>query len=187
MPLSQVDAVNIALQMIGESPVVSLGPAPTPTAAHAEAILNEVSREVQAEGWRFNKERDVELQAAVDGTITLVDVIEVSGQRWGRDLTLRGTRLFDVRANAYDEFSGTFKVDLTRELDWDDLPESAKLYIARRTGRVLSDRVFKDRTRSALAARDEQDARFALEKEEARGEPFTFLEALPQARILRRP
>lgn len=185
--LSEVAAVNIALQMLGEAPIQSLSPAPTTTAAAAELVLNEIKREVQAEGWRFNQERNVDLIPAGDGTITLTDVIEVSGGRYGRDLILRGVRLYDAEVNSFTKFSGTIRVDLTRELIWDDLPDSARLYIARRTGRILQGRVMKDRTRQAIATQDELEARLRLEKEESRSEPFTFLEALPQARILRRP
>ena len=185
MLLSELGAVNIALQMLGEAPVVALNS--TPSSVAAESVRIEVTREILTEGWRFNLERDVDITPAVDNTVTFIDVVSVTGERYGRDYVLRGNRLFDVEKGAYDKFTGTFKVDLARELVWADIPEAARVYIARRAGRVLQDRLMKDRLRSQLARQEEKEARIVLEKEEARGEPFTFLETDPQFRILRRP
>lgn len=180
--LSQLDAVNVALQTIGESPVNSISPAPTPSAAAALRIVDEATDEVLSAGYRFNRERDVVLSPDVGGEIVLVDVVSVSGERFGRDLVLRGTRLFDLDRNSYT-FAGAVTVELLRLIPWEEIPQTARLYIARRAGRLMQDRFFKDRTRSAIAQREELEARLRLDQEEARGEPFTFLEQMPQARI----
>lgn len=183
MTISRIEAVNVALAMLGEAPVTSLGPNAAPVAALAEVILDEVDREVQSEGWRFNYERDVALVPDGSGEVALVDVISVDGERWGRDLVLRGERVWDADRNSYAFPGSVLYVDLVRKLDWDDLPDSARLYIARRTGRVLQDRVFKDRARQSIAFQEEIAARAALQNEENRGDVSSFLDAWPQARI----
>ena len=60
---TQLEAVNSMLGHIGEAPVDSIAtPSSLPiSASTALTILDEVSREVQSDGWHFNTEYDVTL------------------------------------------------------------------------------------------------------------------------------
>jgi hypothetical protein len=53
--MTELEAINQMLATIGEAPVtdIEIG---NPEVDLALVTLNQVSREVQAEGWRFNKE-----------------------------------------------------------------------------------------------------------------------------------
>ena len=75
---TQLEAVNTMLGHIGEAPVNSISnTAELPvSAANAVTILDEISREVQSEGWHFNTEIDKEL-TPVNNAITLDQNVQV--------------------------------------------------------------------------------------------------------------
>ena len=59
---TKLDAVNIMIAVIGESPVNTLGGASVPvTVVQAESVLDETSKAIQSEGWHFNTEYDYPL------------------------------------------------------------------------------------------------------------------------------
>ena len=66
---SQLEAVNTMLGYIGEAPVNSISnTSELPvSAANAVSILDEVSREVQSEGWHFNTEDHCHKTADANG------------------------------------------------------------------------------------------------------------------------
>ena len=54
MATTKLQAVNTLLSIVGEAPLNSLTPPLTGDAALAERVLEEVSTEVQGEGWSWN-------------------------------------------------------------------------------------------------------------------------------------
>ena len=66
--LTELQAVNRMLAGIGQAPITQAGltNAANPDVAMATQTLYEVSRQIQAEGWSFNKEYNVE--TTFDGT-----------------------------------------------------------------------------------------------------------------------
>jgi hypothetical protein len=161
---SKLEAVNSMLGHIGESPVNSISNtnALPVSAATAISALDEVSRAVQSEGWNFNTEVNVSLSPAGDGTITLSDdIIEMDPIDTSVDVVQRGLSLFD-RSNNTTVFTSDLKVNQTRLLDWDSLPEPARRYITLSASRVYQGRVVGSRELEALIARDEYTARAKL-------------------------
>ena len=149
---------------IGESPVNSISNtnALPVSAATAISALDEVSRAVQSEGWNFNTEVNVSLSPAGDGTITLSDdIIEMDPIDTSIDVVQRGLSLFD-RSNNTTVFTSDLKVNQTRLLDWDSLPEPARRYVTLSASRVFQGRVVGSRELEALIARDEYTARAKL-------------------------
>lgn len=160
---SKLEAVNSLLGHIGESPVNSISDsnALPISAVTATTVLDETSREVQSEGWHFNTEEEVNL-TPVGGSITLSDdVLEVDTIDKSIDIVQRGLSLFD-RSNNTSTFTADLKVNLTRWLDWDSLPEAARRYITLRASRVFQGRMVGSRELEALIARDEYQARANL-------------------------
>ena len=161
---SKLEAVNSMLGHIGESPVNSISNtnALPISAATAISALDEVSRSVQTEGWQFNTEVNVSLSPAGDGTITLSeDIIEMDPIDTSIDVVQRGLSLFD-RSNNTTVFTSDLKVNQTRLLDWDSLPEPARRYITLRASRIFQGRVVGSRELEALIARDEYISRAQL-------------------------
>jgi hypothetical protein len=161
---TKLETVNSMLGHIGETPVNSIADtnALPVSAAMAVTIVDEVSREVQAEGWHFNTENNVELTPDSQGIITIPeDIIELDVADKTIDVVQRGLSLFDRRTNT-TTFKDKITVSLIRLLDWDSLPEVARRYITLRASRVFQGRVVGSRELEALIARDEFQARARL-------------------------
>jgi len=160
---SQLESVNVMLGHIGESPINTLTGSLPMSATTALAALNEVSKEVQSEGWHFNSEKNVTL-SPVNGSITVPsDAVQVDTDDKSLDIIQRGSVLFD-RANNTTTFTKSIKVNLLRLLDWDSLPEEARRYITLRASRIFQGRLVGSRELEALIARDEYQARARLEE-----------------------
>ena len=160
---SQLESVNVMLGHIGETPINTLTGSLPVSATTALSTLNEVSKEIQSEGWHFNSEKDVTL-SPVDGTITVpTNAVQVDAEDKTIDLVQRGSSLFD-RANNTSTFEKSVKVNLIRLLDWDSLPEEARRYITLRASRIFQGRTVGSRELEALIARDEYQARSRLEE-----------------------
>lgn len=160
---SQLESVNVMLGHIGESPINTLTGSLPISATTALSALNEVSKEIQSEGWHFNSEKNVTL-SPTEGSITVpMDAVQVDADDKSVDVVQRGTVLFD-RANNTSTFTESIEVNLVRLLDWDSLPEEARRYITLRASRIFQGRMVGSRELEALIARDEYQARSRLEE-----------------------
>lgn len=162
---TQLEAVNSMLGHIGESPVnsISNSSALPVSVSTALSTLDEVSKEVQSEGWHFNSEAGVTLSVN-NGAITVpFNAIRIDPQDTRIDVVQRGWKLFDRKNNTYT-FTKDLKVNLLRLLEWDSLPEEARRYITLRASRVFQSRIVGSKELEALIARDEYQARARLEE-----------------------
>ena len=160
---TQLEAVNSMLGHIGESPVNSISDtAAVPVSVSvAIAALNEVSKDVQSEGWHFNTETGVKY-SPTGGSITVpADIIQFDPIDTSLDIVQRGATLFD-RKNNTTTFTSDLTVNQMRLLDWDSLPEVARRYITLKASRVFQGRIIGSRELEALIARDEYVARANL-------------------------
>lgn len=162
---TKLEAVNSMLGHIGESPVNSISDtnALPVSAATAISVLDEISREVQTEGWHFNTEIDVILPVNNNAISVPDDVIQIDAKDKSVDIVQRGSTLFDRKSNS-STFSNDLKVNLVRLLDFTSLPETARRYITLRASRVFQGRMVGSRELEALIARDEFVARSRLEE-----------------------
>ena len=160
---TQLEAVNSMLGHIGESPVNSISDtsAVPVSVSVAIAALNEVSKDVQSEGWHFNTETEVKY-SPVGGSITVpADIIQFDPIDTSLDIVQRGATLFD-RKNNTTTFTSDLTVNQMRLLDWDSLPEVARRYITLKASRVFQGRIIGSRELESLIARDEYVARANL-------------------------
>jgi hypothetical protein len=163
---TRLDAVNTILTASGEQSVSSLSNA-TADVANAGAILDEVSREVQAEGWHFNTDDDVPLAPNVSNQIALganVIKVDIDIYRYPTlDVVQRGSRLYDKRNRTYS-FTQTLKAEVVYFLPFEDLPEQARRYIAMKAARVFHTRFIGSTAGFQFTEREESDARASLQK-----------------------
>lgn len=130
---TELEAVNTMLIGIKEAPVSSLDTASTDDVVIARQMLRELSREVQSDGWDFNSETEYPLTRNGDGTITVpanvlsLDISQSMATRY--DITVRGRKVYD-KTNHTFTFLDDLKVDVTWLLDYEDIPETARRYIA---------------------------------------------------------
>lgn len=81
--LTKLEAVNILLDTIGETPVNSLTGTLTADVAKAKSTLEEVNKRVQNKGWHFNTKYDYTLTPdAITNHIAIpVNVVKVDADR----------------------------------------------------------------------------------------------------------
>lgn len=121
--------VNRMLATMGELPLASL------TDNHAllstaQDKLEQVSREVQSDGWWFNMEELRFTPSPIDSNIYLPnDALEVRTEQY--NLVKRGQRIYNLQGGTY-VFPTYLDVILLREVGFEDLPEVAAGYIAAR-------------------------------------------------------
>jgi hypothetical protein len=163
---TNLEAINTMLGYIGEAPVNSVSnTSELPvSAANAVTILDETSREVQSEGWHFNTVKDYVLTPSNDAITLPSNTLQVDHEGTEDvDLVQRGLSLYD-RKNQTTTFTDDIKVTIVVALDWDQLPEQARRYIALRAARSLQSRLVGSRELEALIIRDEYTAKANLER-----------------------
>jgi|TARA_Y100000310_G_scaffold244821_1_gene249713 hypothetical protein len=140
-PTTRLEAVNVMLSQQGEEPYSSLSGQVTAEVKIAEMILDEISREVLAMGWKFNTEYDWPLSPNSDDNIILpTDAINLRFPRHEKSqYTTRDGKVYD-RTNRTFTITSTLKVDLTWLLEFTQLPEVARKYITIRAGREFAAR-----------------------------------------------
>lgn len=189
-PTTELEAVNLLLDVIGESPINSLSNSAVVDAVKAKATLSEISRAVQSKGWHFNTEKDYELVPTVfDNEIQLpANCLRVDSVGKDRlvDVVQRGSRLYDRRKHTF-KFDKSLTVDLVVLLPFEELPEAARYYIAVRAARVFQARSVGSDTLYQFTAQDEQQALTDLKKAEGlTGDYNMFTGSWSVAKMLQR-
>ena len=140
---TKLDAVNIILSNIGQSPVVNLTSG-NPIVEMAELTLDEISRTVQAEGWIFNTEFGYPLNLDNNNQVVLAtNMLQcdlpvgcgISVQRRDGKLYNRTGHTFDFSDQARD---GKFEADITWVFEFEDMPEAIKNYVVIRAANVFA-------------------------------------------------
>jgi hypothetical protein len=161
---TELESVNQMLGHIGEAPVNSISSeASLPiSASTALVVLRETAKEVQSEEWHFNTVTDYEPIREVSGKLRLPDnTLFADAKSKQNDVVQRGLYLYN-RKDRTDVFSETLKIDLTVQLDWDELPEVARRYITLRASRIFQGRMVGSSELQSLIAVDEMQSRARL-------------------------
>ena len=191
---TELEAVNTMLSSVGEPPINSLDDQKNVDAAIAKNILTEVSREIQAHGWHFNSQTKVKFTPA-DGTklITLPENVlridiehSTNGLRDDRDITQRGSKLFDKKNNTY-EFTSIVTASVVYALDWAELPEPARRYATVRGARIFQDRMVGSQAHHAFSQEDEVRALALLKEFEGETADHSIFNNDDVFRIVARP
>jgi len=172
-PTTELEAVNIMLSSIGESPVSSLDDASLVDVSIAKSILDETSRAIQSQGLHCNTELEYVLTPNTDGELTVPTncvKIDTSGTSADVDVVQRGSRLYDRTKFSYTDFSGTYYVDMVLLFDFADLPEHVKRYITVKSTRRFQARFMGSETLGGFTEKDETEALIYFEQCEAQTE-----------------
>ena len=167
------------MQTVGQAPVTTLDQT-NPDVAIAYDTLQQVSREVQAEGWTFNKEYHLNsfVPDATSKEINIpTDVLQIDlsdhHANKDKDAVQRNGKLYDRQNHTY-EWDSTPTVDVVYFFDWGDLPKPIRDYIVARSATIFSSRIVGDPTQYQLLLQKEQYNRaMAMEYECNQGD-FTF-------------
>lgn len=173
----ELPAVNQILQSCGQAPVTTLDQT-NPDVAIAYQTLLEVSREVQAEGWSFNKEYNYEMTPDTNNEILIPNnVLQIdlsnNAANMDKDVIQRSGKLYDKASHSYT-FTDKVECDITWLFDWVDLPTPIADFITARAASIVSSRIVGDGNQYAILQQKEAFARaMALEYECNQGD-YTY-------------
>lgn len=130
MSQTKLEAVNSLLRSIGESRVNSLSSGLS-DAAEALEILEEVSREVQADGWSCNREDNYTILPDENGYIQLpASILKADPSDPSLKYYRKGRRLYNGKDQTF-VFTDPVKLDVVFHLTWEELDFPLQNYIVK--------------------------------------------------------
>jgi hypothetical protein len=174
---TELQAINQILSSVGQAPVTTLERT-NPDVAISYDTLQQASREVQSEGWTFNREYSYPFTPNKDNEIAYpANVLQLdvttdpqyyNGKQY--DTVKREGKLYDRRNHSY-VFTETLYCDVKWLFDWDDLPIPIQLYIIAKATTIASTKLVGDPEQYQLLMANESYLRaMALEYETQQGD-----------------
>ena len=135
---TELSAVNSILGSIGQAPItaINLTALQNPEIALVHNLLMEVTKDVQNEGWHFNKEDNVKRSPDANGNFVIPNDylrFDIHGGLYdrNRDVVKKGNKLYD-NVHHTDVFTQDFYFDITYLRDFEDIPSAIQRYIIAR-------------------------------------------------------
>jgi hypothetical protein len=144
---TELDAVNQILGAVGQAPVTTLNDT-NPDVAIAYDTLQEVNREVQAEGWGFNTETEYPFtpntggEILIPSNVLLLDLSDLYENK-GYQVVRRNGKLYNKIDHTFT-WTSTLKCDVVWLFDFVDLPLPARDYIVARASVQASSKMVGD-------------------------------------------
>lgn len=184
--LTELEAVNLMLESIGEQPVNTLIDTGIADVQIATSILHNTSRNLQAKGWSFNRETDYPLVRDVNNNILVPpNVLMVKPTDTTLDIVQRGDKLYD-KTNHTFIFTQDVKCDITFFLDFEDLPQAARTYIYVLASRDFQKKVLGSETITSITKEDEEHARATFMEAEDTTGGYNIFDSYDTARPIMR-
>jgi len=174
------------LSTIGEAPVNSLSGSLPLDASTAVNILNEVNREVQSAGWKFNTSwkvslnRDVNNKLVVGADVLHIEFDHLRESKISYDPVLRGNYLYNLAGETYIWNKDFEYVTVIYLLDFEIIPEQARRYITIRASRIYHDRTLGSKSIHKFSMQDEYGALALLKQTEADTADHNIFDSLGQ-------
>lgn len=183
--LTELEAINVMLSVIGEAPINTLEGAATVDVIQAKAILSQISREVQSVGWHFNTEREYPLLPDVNGEIQLAAnmVFVDADSEPDIDVAQRGNKLYDRKSHTF-KFTKSIKAEVIYLLSFEELPQVARQFITIRAARIFQDRMVGSETLHGYSSDDEKKALADLKELEGDSGDYTIFDHWDVSRTL---
>ena len=176
--VTELPAVNQILASCGQAPATTLDQT-NPDVAIAYDTLLEVSREIQSEGWTFNKENhysftpDDNDEILIPNNILQIDLTENLANAT-TDVIRRNGKLYDKQNHTYKFTADTVDCDVTWFFDWVDLPQPIKDYITARAAAITSTRIIGDSTQYQMLQQKESYMRAMAVEYECNQGDYTY-------------
>lgn len=177
---TRLAAINLCLAVLGRAGVADAS-SPNVDAQMASREVDRVSYQTQHKGgagWWFNRENSWILKPNQDGMIVLPNnVLSVLVARCGtqpiRGFTYRGDKLYDTVTHSFDLRdrlnqlgSDSLNLDLVLQLPYEELPPSAKMFIAYRAAYNFSGQQEFDANKLQVLQLTMQESQADMEAEE---------------------
>ena len=173
----ELPAVNQILASVGQAPVTTLDQT-NPDVAIVYDTLLQVSKEVQAEGWTFNKEVGYKLTPNSDDEIVIATnilQIDLTDDYQDKDAVRRGGKLYERVEHTFKwTDSEDYEFDITWWFDWVDLPIPIQDYIVSKAATISAQRIVGDQQLVASLQQREMLSRANAMEYECNQGDFTF-------------
>jgi len=184
---SELDAVNMMLQVVGESPIDTLDENTLIESGMALRVLRSESRALQLKGWHFNTDEHMTLLPHVTtGEIALPPTtLSITFQEADKDgaLVYRAGKVYDRRAQTF-AIGRKVYADLVLLLPFEDMPEPARNFVSIRSCRRFQDSQLGDSSLHQFGAQDELNAWSEFLSREAEDSDYNINRDSPSVRIV---
>lgn len=180
-PTTELEAVNLALAVIGELPVDDLRLADTNADVKmALQLLRAITRKLQLKGWKFNTDtnrmlyRDPDLTIPLPaGAVRCVPSDRAFNQD-GVDLTIRAQKLWNRTTHSF-VWDRDLACDVVYLFPFEDLPEAARNFISEKLGQKFQASTVGSETLHAFTEADLSEAATVLADFELEDLKLNFL------------
>ena len=167
---TELDAINSILMSVGESPVNSTT-VQSPEVVIAQKTLQQVCREVQAEGWKFNTEQEYPITLDTNNQCIIPNnVLQIDTNHYKHlndfDVVRKKDsgiwKLYDQtehRFNFENINEGKLYVDIIWMVEFEEMPQVFRDYCTIRASRIASNRMVNNPQSAEMIGLDEQLAR----------------------------
>ncbi len=174
----ELPAVNQILASVGQAPVTTLDQT-NPDVAIAYDTLLQVSKEIQSEGWSFNREDHYDFTPDSNDEIVIpnnVLQLDLTNNSYGKnkDAIRRSGKLYDKHNHTYKWTDGAVSCDVVWLFDWVDLPIPFQNYITTRASVIVSSRIVGDTNQYQMLQQEEAFLRSVLLEYECNQGDHTF-------------
>jgi hypothetical protein len=189
---TKLESINTMLSTIGEAPVNSLtGTLPT-DATMAINILDEVNREVQSQGWKFNSSykvtltRDTNNKIPIGNDVMHIEFNHLRENRSSYDPVLRGSFLYNLVDESFVWDKNFDNVRVIFLIPFEDAIEQARRFITIRASRIFHDRTLGANALHRFSQQDELRALSFLKQAEASTADHNIFNSLDQFKTVSR-
>lgn len=176
---TKLDAVNLMLASIGQSPVNTLSGSLPKDVNKAVTALDSALREVLTQGWSFNT--DLEYEFTPDGTSRIAvpsNALQIESS-YGQDFVPRydstapaGMYLYDVQKRAFNEFTNDVKMDVVWAYEFEQIPQHARQYVATKAARKFQSGIMASAVLHQFTRDDESEAYATFRRVEKRQKKY---------------
>lgn len=171
--LTKLDAVNLMLSSIGQTPVNSLDVAGIRDVSIAKLSLDNCTREVLTRGWSFNSDRNYEITPDGAGHFLVPDnVLFIDPTDRHQEFLMRYNdgvqKLYDTVKRTYALGLDVVRVNIIWSLDFEELPQAARQYVATRAARIFQSQVIGSDVLFRYTEQHELESLATLQRLEAR-------------------
>jgi hypothetical protein len=174
-PMTELEAVNIILASIGESPVNSIENPTNVDVINAIRILRNINRRIQSKGWAFNTIESYTMTPDKNNhKIYWSPHLLYIEAKDGTKYTKNGEYLYNFTEQTFN-FLNPIEVQAIFFVDFDDMPDPMRNYICAKSAKTFQSRYLGDASLAEELERDEQEAWAALQEYELDRNDFSLL------------
>lgn len=186
--MTELEAVNIALQTIGEMTIQTDANIPSVyEASTALEILTETRRTVLTEGWNCNTDTEWTVTSDANGYIALASTILRVESSDGKPYIMKANKLYDKENHTYVFSANTnYDLDIVWDLNFADIPHPIAYYIAMRAARITYQRLIGATDIMRILMDDEQKAREKMIEHDVETKEYNIFDNNATTRIISR-